>query len=356
MKKTISIILVVLLVASAGLLVRIRKKAVTGAPVAIPITYTVRTVLPETRTVSQTSTFLAKLEPAKQAMISTRLSGWIKEVVVRESETVRQGDPLLQIDDREIQAGIAGLRAGLSAANEQSRYNEDLYERNKAMFEAGGLSQEKLDASAAAYSAAEATVRGLEQQIQALESQLEYSRIVAPFPGTVGTIFLEEGNLATPGRAILSLNSLPQKLTFSFVPESTGIAKGRKVMMQGEAIGSIAKLHDDARAGLWIAEVALNQRIEQPGGSYLTIEVATQTLSGCAVPIQALLHRGQGTSLMLYRDGRFEEKNVSVLAQDAEFAVVEPVVSLPVAVAAEAKLSLLPAARGIQVIAGEGNE
>jgi len=356
MKKTISIILVVLLVAGAGLLVRKRKKAVTGAPLAIPISYTVRTVLPETRTVSQTSTFLAKLEPVRQAMISTKLSGWIKEMVVRESETVGSGDPLLQIDDREIRSGIAGLQAGLSAAKEQSRYARDLYERNKAMFAAGGLSREKLDATAAADSAAVATVRGLEQQIQSLETQLEYCRIVAPFPGTVGTIFLEEGNLATPGRAILSLNSLPQKLTFSFVPESTGIETGRKVMMQGEAIGSIAKLHDDARAGLWIAEVAPDRRIEQPGGSYLTIEVATRTLSGCAVPIQALLHRGQGTSLMVYQDGRFGEKSVSVLARDGEFAVVEPVVSLPVAVAAEAKLSLLPAARGIHVIAGDGNE
>ncbi len=63
MKKWISIVLVVLLLAAGALLARKRKNAVTGAPVAIPVTYTVRTVLPETKTVSQTSTFLAKLEP-----------------------------------------------------------------------------------------------------------------------------------------------------------------------------------------------------------------------------------------------------------------------------------------------------
>ena len=356
MKKWISIVLVVLLLAAGALLAGKRKKSVTGAPVAIPVTYTVRTVLPETKTISQTSTFLAKLEPVTQAVVSTKLSGQIKAMLVRETQTVQQGDGLLQIDDQEIQAGIAALQANLSSAREQSRYSKDLHERNQAMFEAGGLPQEKLDASAVAHSATMAAIEGLEQQIKALENQLGYCHITAPFPGIVGTIFLQQGNLATPGRPILSLHSLPQKLTFSFVPESTEIQSGQEVLLQGTKIGTITKLYADAKAGLWVAEVVLDSRHDQPSGSYLTIQVVTKTLSGCAVPTQSLLHRKQGTSLMLYQDNHFEEKAVSVMAQNSEFALVEPSVTLPIAVAAEAKLSLLPSAQGINVITGEVHE
>ena len=134
MKKWISIVLVVLLLAAGALLARKRKNAVTGAPLAIPITYTVRTVLPETKTISQTSTFLAKLEPVTQAAVSTKLSGRITEMLVLETQAVQQGDGLLQIDDQEIQAGIAALQANLSSAREQSRYSKELHERNQAMF------------------------------------------------------------------------------------------------------------------------------------------------------------------------------------------------------------------------------
>lgn len=356
MKKWISIILVVLLLAAGALLARKRKKTVTGAPVAIPITYTVRTVLPETKTISQTRAFLARLEPVTQAVISTKLNGQITEMLVRETQTVQQGDALLQIDDQEIKAGIAALQSNLSSTRKQGRYSKELHERNQAMFEAGGLPQEKLDASAVASSTTTAAIEGLEQQIKALENQLEYCHIKAPFPGIVGTIFLQQGNLATPGRPILSLHSLPQKLTFSFLPESTGIHPGQEVLLQETKIGNVAKLYSDAKAGLWVAEVALDSRQDQPNGSYLTIQIVTKTRSGCAVPTQSLLHRKQGTSLMLYQDDHFEEQAVSVMAQDSEFALIEPSVTLPVAVATEAKLSLLPSAQGINVLAGEIHE
>jgi hypothetical protein len=74
------------------------------------------------------------------------------------------------------------------------------------------------------------------------------------------------------------------------------------------------------------------------------------------VPLQSLLHRPQQTSVMLHKEDGFVEMPVTVLVQDMEFAVIEPTVSQPVAVAAEAKLSLLPTARGIRVIEGDSNE
>ena len=105
-----------------------------------------------------------------------------------------------------------------------------------------------------------------------------------------------------------------------------------------------------------MAEVALNERLERPSGSYLTIEVVTETANGCSVPISALLHRKEGTSIMFYQDDHFKEKAVVVLAQDKEFALINPPLSHPVAVAAEAKLSRLPTLGKIRVLSGYKNE
>ncbi len=356
MKKTIMIVLLIILVVAGAALLKKRNQTIAEAPLATPMTYTVRTVEPETKTVSQTGTFLAKLESRNSAAISSRLSGRILELLVRESQEVRHGDQLVRIDDQEILASIDALQAQLASARKQQAYSKGQYERNMALFKAGGLAREKLEASEVACSTALATVKDLEQKIRGLKTQLDYLNIKAPFGGIVGTVFLRQGDLAIPGRPILTLNSLPQKLIFSFMPGTDKILAGQDVLLKGVKTGKIITLYNDAKNGLTAAEVALDRRLDRPSGSYLTIEVVTKTATGCAVPVQALLHREQGASIMLYRGDHFEEKSVTVKAQDKAFALVDPCVTLPVAVASEAKLSLLPTYGSVRVLPREKNE
>ncbi len=112
MKKLIIIIVLVLLVVAGIRLVKMRKQAVDDAPVAKPVTYAVRTVLPrENTTVAQSRTFLARLDSVRSAGISSKLSGRINDLQVSESQSVEKGELLLQIDDQEIRSSIAGLEA-----------------------------------------------------------------------------------------------------------------------------------------------------------------------------------------------------------------------------------------------------
>ncbi|MEA1921376.1 MAG: efflux RND transporter periplasmic adaptor subunit [Pseudomonadota bacterium] len=356
MKKIILILLLIIVIAAGAALLKKRKQSMTKAPLATPLTYTIKIVEPKTRTVSQTSTFLAKLESANSAAISSKLSGRIKTLLVSESQKVDQGDLLVRIDDQEIRAAIKALQAQLLFAEKQRDYSKTQYQRNLALFEVGGLAQEKLEDSEVNLSRAAATAEELEQKISSLKNELDYLELKAPFAGIIGTIFLRQGDLAVPGRPLLSLNSRPQKLTFSFTPGQDEISSGQEVRLNRVKIGETTNLYNDASNGLAVAEVALNERLERPNDSYLTIEVVTKTASGCTVPISALLHRKQGTSLMLYQDDHFKEKPVSILAQGKEFALIDPPLNQPVAVAAEAKLSLLPTYGKIRVLPGDKHE
>ncbi len=355
MKKIVLVLLLVVLVVGGVKLVKKRKQAMVQTPLPIPVTYRVRTALPASRTVRQTKTFLARLESRHSAEIASKMNGRIGALPVRESQVVHQGDLLVQLDDLEIRASIDGLRASLASARSQRDYAKKQLDRNRALFDAGGLAREKLEASEVAWNTASATVEEILQKIRGLENQLAYSRIVAPFDGIVGTVFLHQGDLATPGRPVLRLNSLPQKLTFSFMPGPGGVQTGQDVLYKGEKIGTVALVYDDARQGLWVAEIVLDNRLKRPSGSYLTIEVVTGQGTGCGVPVRSLLHRPDGESVMLYLNGRFREQSVTVLARDADYALIEPCVDGPVAVASEAKLGLLPTS-GVQVFAGETNE
>ncbi len=350
-KRFLPFIPVIIIIVLGVVLLGKRRHAMKNAPVAVPLSYTIKTVRPDTRTIVQTSTFLARLEAANNTTVSSKLSGRVTEVPVVANQSVQPGDLLVRIDSQEITAGLATARAKLMTARKQYQYSASVLERNRDLFQAGGLSQEQLTASEIAFSGAEAAVLEVEQNIKSLKNQLGYADIRASFAGIVGTILLRQGDLATPGRPLLTLNSLPQKLTFSFMAGAAKIEPGQDVLLQQEKIGTITRLYGDARNGLTVAELELAERLDLANGSYLTIKVITGSATGCAVPAQALLHRKQGQSVMLYQDEQFVEQPVTIVVQGHDFAVIEPVVTAPVAVAAEAKLSILPSYGQVRVAA-----
>jgi RND family efflux transporter MFP subunit len=348
--------LVAVLIFGAVILLKKRKKNIAETPTATQPSLRVKTVALQSRDLQETSSFLARLETVNRAEISTKLSGRIDALLVRESQQIRQGELLVRIDDTELLASLAGLKAQLVSTDKQRNFNRLQYERNLELFKAGGLAQEKLEASEVAYSAAVARVQDVKQKIRGLENQLDYLHIKAPFDGIVGTIFLRAGDLVSPGRPVVTLNALEQKLTFSFVPGQHNILSGQDVLLDGVTVGKLSTLYNDAQNGLSVVEVALDKRMDRPSGSFLSIDVVTKRATGCSVPAQALLHRASGESIMVYQGGHFAEQVVTVTARDRNFAIIDPCVSEPVAVASEAKLSLLPTHGKVSVFTGKNDE
>ena len=349
MRKIILILMVIVLIVAGVVLLKKRRQAVESVPTAAPVSYTIKIVQPQQQTVSQVSSFLAQLEVINRASISSKLSGQIRQVLVQENQPVKQGELLVQIDDLEVRAAIAGLTAKLDAAVKQREYQHSVLQRNRALLDVGGISQEKFDSSQLAYNSAAANAKELQQNIRGLKNQLTYFNLLAPFNGVVGAILQRHGDLATPGHPILTLNSLNQKLTFSFVPESAPLAAGQEILLGGEKIGKISKIYVDAKNGLSVAEVALDKKLHQANGSYLTVDVVTASANGCSVPQQALLHRKSGISVMAYRNSSFIEVPVDIQVQGRESVIISPCVSESVAVASEAKLSLLPGYGNINI-------
>ncbi len=356
MKKLWLTIPLILLLVAGGLLLNKRRQEVADTPVAATMIHAVRTTLAQNRTISQTSSFLAELQAAKSAAISSKLSGQIIQLAVHENQQVETGQLLVQIDDREMLASIRALQARLVAAQQQLKYSQAQYQRNLALYQAGGLALEKLEAAEVNSSSAMATVQELRENLKNLNSQHEYLQIRAPFAGIIGNILLRQGDLATPGRTILKLNSLPQKLIFRFASGASSIQVGQPVLSRGREIGVVSRLYDEADRGLSVAEITPEQRLDLPSGSYLTIKVVTATASGCALPLQSLLHRTQGVSVMLYREDHFTEQPVTATLQSSDLVLVTPCPSSPVAVAAEAKLSLLPGYGKVKIIEGAADE
>ena len=342
MKKIIIVLLIIVLLGSAAMLLKKRRQSIQNAALPIPLTYQVKIVPATIERLEQTRPFLARLASQETAGISSKLSGRIHKVLVRESQSVKEGDLLLQIDDLEITSSIRSLEMSRQAQEKDAKYTGDLLERNRTLLEVGGLAREKFEASEVAYAIKQASLEATRQKIAALEVQLTYLNIKAPFDGIVGAIFSHKGDLANPGQPLLSINSPGQKLTFSYVPGDFAIRTGQEAFLDGRKIGRIITLYSDAENGLTVAEVSVDTPLDMPNNSYLTIDLLTFADTGCTVPLDALLHKKEGAQVMVHANGEFLPFPVTIIAENRQHALIEPCPTSPVAVAAEAKLGQLP--------------
>jgi len=359
MKKLILFLLVITVVVFVGIkgkgLLDKRTEEVKNTPLPLTEVITVRTITPRTGKLENKVSLLAQVLPQKSIKLSTKLAGYIKEITVEESQTVKKGELLIRIDDTEVRSNITSLSSALATQKSDLAVAENIHARNQKLYEIGGLPKEKLELSALSLKAKRSTIESTKQKIAQLEHQLSYLQIIAPFDGIVDSLLLRQGDLAATGKPIISISTMEKKLLITYAPDkAAAIKEGQKIFSQGKEIGHIKSRYTTAKNGLVAAEVALNGTITEPFGSSIPVEVLTQSHQGCMVPSDSLIHKVDGTYVMTYSENSFHPQKVTVQIEQSGSAIITPCPTLPIAKATETILTSLPAYTHIKVI-GEDN-
>ncbi len=131
------------------------------------------------------------VEAARAADVASRVSAVVESVLVEEGAFVRQGDLLARLDGRDFAARLASAEAALRAATAQR-------DRIRALFARESATEQEKDAAEAAFAAALA-------ERDAAGAQIGYVDIRAPFDGWIAGKGVRAGDLAGPGRPLLSI-------------------------------------------------------------------------------------------------------------------------------------------------------
>ena len=301
-------------------------------------------------TMKNEESYLARIVSDKSIKLSTKLAGYIEKVYVEESQKVKKGDKLVSIDETELLSNIHGLKSTLSPQHSDLKVAQSMYTRNLKLYKIGGLSKEKLDISKVAKEAKSSIIENTKQKMAQLEHQRSYLKLVAPFDGEIDAILLHEGDLAVAGKPVLSMSNGNKKMIFSYASTSSQIAKGQIVLLESKEIGHLKSIYTTSSNGLTTAEIALNSTLTQPVGSSLNIKILTKESSGCIVPSNTLLHKKEGTFVMIYNKKKFSPLKVEVQMKENEKALILPCPTAPIAQASEVKLATLPAYGHVNII------
>lgn len=290
-----------------------------------------------------TAHYLGTVEPYKQADLSARISGNVLSIAKREGDAVRAGEVVAVIDDRELVERSIAVNAEMLASRQrmigaQSTYETQkaIYARDEKLFAAGAISREALERSRAALDGTKATVAAYEESIKGLtmnaaaaQTQAGYARIESPLAGVVTRRWMEPGDMAIPGKPILSVEGRsPYKVTIEVPQEELqGLRRGGSAHLsnRGKTLSvKISRIYPAlGRNILGLVEMVMPAPpFGLPTGSTVGVDLVREVVTGAIVPEDALMKSTSGSFVCVISAGTVHLRKVTVLGtQDGSAAV-----------------------------------
>jgi len=156
------------------------------------------------REVAQSYSADGVVEAARQSTVSAQISGRVKEIYFDVGDTVKKGQVILRIDEREAAQAVAGSQAQVMQAQAAMQNAKSNYERSRQLFAQKFISQAALDKAQADYKMALAQAAASEAGAEQSTLAHGYTSVVAPYSGVVGARLVEVGEMVTVGKPLMS--------------------------------------------------------------------------------------------------------------------------------------------------------
>lgn len=281
--------------------------------------------------------FDGRIEPLRQATVAAQVPGSVLALTVKAGDTVKAGQTLARIDDRDVQAGLLRGEAGVAQAEAEARNAKLQLDRTRELQRQGFVSPAALDVAESQWRAAQA---GL-QQAQAGRTQAALARgfatATAPFDAVVLATHVEAGDLAAAGRPIATVYAPGALRAVVQVPASradaarsatkveVGLADGRWIVPAKVTV--LPTADPVSQTVEWRLELPADAGALLPGQSVRVRFAGAPGPQRIVLPPAALLRRGELTAVYALRDGGFELRAVRTGA-DLGAAGVEVVAGL----------------------------
>jgi RND family efflux transporter MFP subunit len=167
------------------------------------------------------------------AIIAAKWMGYVREVKVQVGDRVREGQLLVVLDARDLDASanqaaaareevrngfpeadsaVAAAKANLDLVQSTFKRMNELYEKKSISDQEFDEASAKLKAAQAGFAMAQAKrtqmdakLAQADQEVRAAQVTRSYAEVVAPFSGIVTAKSVDPGNLAAPGAPLLTI-------------------------------------------------------------------------------------------------------------------------------------------------------
>jgi len=247
------------------------------------------------------------VEPIKQSLVSSQASGRVSALMVKAGDPVKAGQLLATVDDRETQTGVQRSQAQQVQSDSELRNAQLNVSRTRDLQAKGFVSQAALDTAELQLKAAQA---GRDQASAGLRQSAlsqEFTRVTAPYDGYVSDTLVQAGDLAVPGKPLLSMYSPHAYRVVVHVGVSQQVSTRAAVQVEVQQAGS--EWVKPIAQQLLPAADALSQTLQwrldlptMPGAPWVPgQQVRVRFVGGASqritLPATAVLRRGELTAV-----------------------------------------------------------
>lgn len=232
-----------------------------------------------------------------EATLEAKIPGRIQKITVDVGDQVEAGQTVAVLEAREIEARLRQARAVLAQAKADLDRYTSLYERDAA-------TRQELEGVRTRYSVASASVREA-------ESMLQEATVKAPFDGVITRDLADPGDLATPGRPILTIEApgalrlevaVSEALVgFLELGQTVPVQFGDDLRLDG-VVGEIAPSADPS-SRTFLVKIDLPETERVRPGQFGRALLPTREAEILRVPRDAVVRRGQLEIVFVVEEG-----------------------------------------------------
>lgn len=266
------------------------------------------------------------VQPVKQSTVSVQASGRIATLAVKAGDKVVSGQVLAAIDDREAQTGVERSQAQVAQAQAELRNAQAHFDRTRELQAKGFVSAAALDTADTQLKAAQAGRNQASAGAKQSALVQGFTRVTAPFDGWVLQVHAEAGDLAVPGKPLLTLYApLPIRAVVQVPVSRVNVAQAagavEVLLPAGNGVASAQWIRPVARSTVPTADPVsqtIEWRLELPAeaarvllpGQQVRVRFTGGQAQRLVVPAQAVLRRGELTAVYVAADKGFTLKTL----------------------------------------------
>jgi membrane fusion protein, multidrug efflux system len=196
------------------------------------------------------SAYEGAVEALRQTVVAAQVPGAVVGLHVRAGDKVQAGQVLMRIDARAAEQGAMASAAQSHAARAALEEATRSFGRQQELFAQGFISRAALDRAQAQFKTAEAETTAQKASAGAARSQAAWYVVRSPYAGVVAKVSVVLGDMALPGRPLLTLYDPSALRVTAAIPQSVAAGLNGSVTALAEIPGAVRGLVTPARVQL----------------------------------------------------------------------------------------------------------
>lgn len=257
-----------------------------------------------------------------QSQLGFRVSGKVVERLVDTGQMVRSGQPLMRIDDTDLQLALRARRNAVDAARAALVQAEADEQRYAGSVQGGWAPEQRYEQARAVLDTARAQLAAAEAEAEVAENAATYSTLVADRDGTIVSVEAEPGQVVATGQTVVTLAetgpreavvALPETIRPALGAPADAVIFGRDDQVFAARLRQLSDAADPVSRTFEARYVLEGDAARAPLGATVVIRLSDKpATTDVMVPLGAILDNGQATG-------------VWIVAEDGATVVFQPV-------------------------------